>query len=89
MGSDKQIEGVFKGETSSTPKLMMNELRQLKIEMANLIANLSPFIGMDEMEARYDCTGQTLRKMERRGEIPFRIKGRWLRIDVIEYEKKN
>jgi hypothetical protein len=64
----------------------MSELELLRREVANLVANLSPFIGQEEMQARYDVTGQTLLAMERRGEIPTRTKGRWLRTEVLEWE---
>ncbi|MBP9061505.1 MAG: hypothetical protein KBF98_14465 [Rhodoferax sp.] len=54
----------------------MSELELLRREVANLVANLSPYIGQEEMQARYQVTGQTLLSMERRGEIPARARGR-------------
>lgn len=57
-------------------------------ELKTLAANLSPWITTPEMMARYDCTAQTLGKMERRGEIPWRVAGRWNRAEVIEWESK-
>lgn len=64
----------------------MSELELLRREVANLVANLSPFIGQEEMQARYDVTGQTLLAMERRREIPTRARGRWIRSEVLEWE---
>ena len=64
----------------------MSELELLRKEVANLVANLSPYIGQEEMQARYDVTGQTLLAMERRKEIPTRVKGRWLRSEVLAWE---
>lgn len=57
-------------------------------EIKALAAQLSPWIATPEMMARYDCTAQTLGKMERRGEIPWRVAGRWNRAEVIESESK-
>lgn len=64
----------------------MSELELLRREVANLVAHLSPYIGQEEMQARYDVTGQTLLAMERRGEIPTRTKGRWVRSEVLAWE---
>ena len=64
----------------------MSELELLRREVASLVANLSPFIGLEEMQSRYNVTGQTLRAMERRKEIPTRVKGRWLRTEVLAWE---
>lgn len=64
------------------------ELRQLRETVATLVANLSPFIEQAEMQARYGVTGQTLLAMERRQEIPQRVRGRWLRREVLEWEQK-
>ena len=64
----------------------MSELELLRREVASLVANLSPFIGQEEMQSRYNVTGQTLRAMERRKEIPTRVKGRWLRTEVLAWE---
>ena len=64
----------------------MSEVELLKREVSALIAALSPYIGQEEMQARYSVTGQTLLAMERRGEIPTRVGGRWLRADVLEHE---
>lgn len=57
-------------------------------EIKALAANMSPWITTPEMMTRYDCTAQTLGKMERRGEIPWRVSGRWNRAEVIEWESK-
>ena len=64
----------------------LTELRELRRDVSTLMRALSPWIGMDEMMARYDVCGATLRAMERRHEIPPRINGRWLRATVIELE---
>ncbi len=64
----------------------MSELELLRKEVSRLVAALSPWIGQEEMQARYDVTGKTLLAMERRGEIPTRVKGRWLRSEVIQME---
>lgn len=62
------------------------EIRNMRNELAALIANLSPYIGTDEMCKRYGVTGQTLLAMERRNEIPTRVRGRWLRSEVVAWE---
>jgi len=64
------------------------ELRSLREVVAALVAQLSPYIGQEEMQARYCVTGQTLLAMERRKEIPERVKGRWLRAEVLEWERR-
>lgn len=64
----------------------MSEIELLRREIATLVANLSPYIGQEEMQARYSVTGQTLLAMERRGEIPTRARGRWLRTEVLAWE---
>ncbi len=64
------------------------ELRQLRAQVAALVAHLSPFITTDEMCARYDCTPRTLNNMERAGKIPFRHGARWNRNEVMEFERK-
>jgi hypothetical protein len=67
----------------------LNELRQLRQQVAALLSNLSPFIGQDEMQVRYNCTGKTLLAMERRGDIPERVKGKWVRVEVVEWERNH
>lgn len=64
------------------------ELRQLKETVSMLVANLSPFIEQAEMQTRYGVTGQTLLAMERRKEIPQRVRGRWVRREVLEWESR-
>lgn len=64
----------------------MSELELLRREVVNLIAHLSPYIGQEEMQARQQVTGQTLLAMERRGEIPKRVNGRWIRSEVLAWE---
>lgn len=60
------------------------ELRQLRAEFANLVANLSPWVSTDEMCVRYKCTPKTLNNMERDGRIPFRINGKWSRVELLQ-----
>jgi len=62
------------------------EVRRLSMEVERLIASLSPWLSVEGMCARYDCTPQTLRNMERRGDIPTRTKGRWNRSEVMQWE---
>ena len=64
------------------------EVRRLSMEVERLIASLSPWLSVEEMCARYSCTPQTLRNMERRGDIPTRSKGRWDRQEVIQWERE-
>lgn len=64
------------------------EIRQLRETVNALIANLSPYIEQAEMQGRYGVTGQTLLAMERRREIPQRVRGRWVRADVVDWEKQ-
>lgn len=62
------------------------EIQRMRVEFARLVESLSPWLSMDEMCARYKCTTQTLRDMERRGDIPKRSNGRWNRIEVMQWE---
>ena len=64
------------------------ELESLRHEVASLVKLIAPWIGMDEMQARYDVTGRTLLDMEKRGDIPKRVRGRWLREEVMVWEKR-
>lgn len=64
------------------------ELRQLRETVNTLVANLAPFIEQAEMQSRYNVTGQTLLAMERRKEIPQRVRGRWLRAEVVAWETR-
>lgn len=64
----------------------MTEIELLRREVYALVASLCPFIGQDEMQARYKVTSKTLLAMERRKEIPTRVRGRWLRTEVMEWE---
>lgn len=57
-------------------------------EVSRLTELLSPYVGTDEMCVRYDCTGQTLTAMERRGDIPQRVKGRWSRSELQQWEQR-
>ena len=62
------------------------ELQRMRREFSALVASLSPWIGMEEMKARYGVIGKTLLEMERRKQIPERVNGRWLRSEVIAWE---
>ena len=64
------------------------ELRQLREQVAALMDCLTPFVSTDEMCKRYNCTAQTLAAMEKRGEIPFRVRGRWLRSELLEWQRR-
>jgi hypothetical protein len=64
------------------------EIADLRQEVARLASMLAPWIGMAEMQARYGVTGRTLLDMEKRGEIPTRVRGRWLREEVMLWEKR-
>ena len=64
------------------------ELQQLRREVVSLMAMLSPYIGQEEMQARYGVCGKTLLAMERRGEIPYRVRGRWNRAEVLQVERQ-
>ena len=66
----------------------MSEIEALRREFSRLIASLSPWIGQEEMQARYGVTGKTLLAMERRREIPTRANGRWSRQEVVEWEAR-
>lgn len=57
-------------------------------ELKALASQISPWITTPEMAVRYDCTAQTLGAMERRGEIPWRVAGRWSRVDVMDWESR-
>ena len=65
------------------------ELRQLRAQVAALVACVAPFVGTDEMCARYGCTPKTLSNMERDGRIPFRKGGKWNRTKLMSFESKN
>ena len=64
----------------------LTELQSLRREFAALVANLSPYIGRDEMQSRYGVGTATLLAMERRKEIPLRHLGRWVRTEVLQWE---
>ena len=63
-------------------------LDSLTTAVKELAAQLSPWITTAEMCARYSCTPKTLANMERRGDIPWRIKGRWNRAEVVQWEAR-
>lgn len=62
------------------------EIQRMRVEFARLVESLSPWLSTEEMCARYTCTPQTLRNMERRGTIPTRSNGRWNRTEVMQWE---
>ncbi|MEH3087679.1 MAG: hypothetical protein PGN26_14360 [Xylophilus ampelinus] len=64
-------------------------LRSLIREVSNLSQQLSPWVGVAEMEKRYGVTLKTLTAMERRGDLPLRHKGRWSRVELIEWETRS
>lgn len=64
------------------------ELNSLRQELSYIAKMIAPWIGMEEMQARYQVTGRTLLDMEKRGDIPTRVRGRWLREEVISWEKR-
>ena len=70
---------------SSSPSLL-SVVNLLAAEVARLSALLAPWVGSDEMLARYGVTIKTLAAMEKRGEIPYRVRGRWLRSELLEWE---
>ena len=65
-----------------------NTIALLFKEICRLTDLLSPWVGADEMRARYDVTMQTLKDMERRGEIPVRTNGRWSRSELLQWEQR-
>ena len=65
---------------------MTPDIHLLVREIKALSAKVSPFIGMEEMTARYGVCTKTILAMERRGEIPKRVNGRRKRADVMDYE---
>lgn len=67
----------------------LNELQAMRMEFSRLLAHLSPWISIDEMCTRYDCTPQTLTSMERRGDIPMRVKGKRRRTELMQWESLN
>lgn len=66
----------------------MTEIELLRREIARMAQAVAPWIGQEEMQARYNVTGKTLLAMERRREIPTRVNGRWSRVEVMEWESR-
>lgn len=62
------------------------ELKQIRQELAYIARALSPWIEMAEMCQRYGVCSKTLLAMERRGDIPARVRGRWNRAEVMQVE---
>lgn len=56
-------------------------------ELQRIAAAVSPWVSADEMCARYQVCSKTLLAMERRGQIPRRVNGRWYRPTLIEFER--
>lgn len=69
-----------------TDAALLAAVNILAAQVARLSAVLAPWVGSDEMLARYDVTIKTLAAMEKRGEIPYRVRGRWLRSELLEWE---
>ena len=67
---------------------MSDQIEQLRKEVAALVASMSPWIMTPEMCQRYGCSPKTLNRMERSGDIPWRVKGRWNRAEIMEWEAK-
>lgn len=65
---------------------LLSVVNILAAEVARLSSALSPWVGSDEMLARYGVTIKTLAAMERRGDIPYRVRGRWLRSELLQWE---
>lgn len=72
----------------SNTENLQSTVMLLAREVSRLTELLSPFVSTDEMCKRYDCTGQTLTAMERRGDIPQRVKGRWSRSELQQWEQR-
>ena len=66
---------------------VLAEIRTMRQQFDALLSSLSPWIGQDEMQARYGVCGKTLLNMERRREIPPRKNGRWSRVEVLKWER--
>ena len=67
---------------------LAHNIIQMRAELTQLAQSLAPWITLDEMCSRYKVTGKTLLAMERRGEIPLRIRGRWNRAEVMQWETR-
>ena len=63
------------------------QVARLTEKITRLIEHQAPWTGMDEMQARYDVTSKTSLAMEKRGDIPTRVRGRWLRTEVTVWER--
>jgi hypothetical protein len=62
------------------------ELKHLRQELAFIARAISPWIEMAEMCQRYGVCSKTMLAMERRGDIPARVRGRWKREEVMQAE---
>jgi hypothetical protein len=67
---------------------LQSTVLMLAREVGRLTEMLNPFVGTEEMCRRYNCTGQTLTAMERRGEIPMRTRGKWSRSELQQWEQR-
>lgn len=59
---------------------------KLSQEVARLADQQMPWVTNAEMCQRYQVSPKTLTAMERRGDIPCRAKGRWLRSELMRWE---
>lgn len=71
-----------------TPADLQATVMMLAREVGRLTEMLSPWVSFDEMSKRYEVTHKTLTAMERRGEIPFRVNGRWNRSELQQWEQR-
>jgi hypothetical protein len=63
------------------------EVALMRRELAALVQTISPWVSSEEMYGRYKVKDpHTLRAMERRGDIPMRVRGRWLRAELMQWE---
>lgn len=73
--------------TPHAPDLALQTLvLKLLQEVARLVDLQSPWITNEEMCQRYSVTPKTLTAMEKRGDIPTRARGRWLRSELLQWE---
>ena len=70
-----------------TTNEVLLEVEGLRRDIMKLAEMLAPWIEMAEMGQRYSVCSKTLLKMERAGDIPTRVRGRWRRTDVMEMER--
>jgi len=66
---------------------LQTTVMMLAREVGRLTELLSPWVSLDEMCKRYEVTSKTLLAMERRGQIPYRVNGRWNRSELQQWEQ--